>query len=187
MRRVDGSSIATAVPAVVVVLICCAAPLAWMTTTILANPAVRAELRPDAFRVGLLGRTLGYNLTAALIAAVMGLPAGIVLGRGRGWIARLLWVVLPAALFLPSLSYAYGWAQLVRIIRPSLQPFGITFRPNGPADIFRCIWSLAAWLWAVPAALIGAVAAANGYVRAAAGGARRRTAAGDVAATDSGR
>jgi ABC-type Fe3+ transport system permease subunit len=127
-----------------------------MAMTILANPEVRAEFRPDAFRIGLLGRTLGYNMSAALIAAVMGFPAGIVLGRGRGWIARLLWVVLPAALFLPSLSYAYGWAQLVRIIRPSLQPFGITFRPNGPADVFRCIWSLAAWLWAVPAALIGA-------------------------------
>jgi iron(III) transport system permease protein len=158
----DRSSIAAAAPAVIVVTICCAAPLAWMVITMLANPTVRAEFKPDAFRLGLLQRTLGYNSLAALIATAMGLPAGIVLGRGRGWIARLLWVILPAALFLPSLSYAYGWAQQVRLLRvsettgPILQRLGITFRPNGPADVFRCIWSLAAWLWAVPAALIGA-------------------------------
>ena len=65
--------------------------------TLLANPAVRAEFGPDAFRIGLLERTLGYNASAALIATAMGIPAGIVLGRGRGWIAKLLWVVLPAA------------------------------------------------------------------------------------------
>ncbi len=145
-----------------VVLVCSAIPLVWMGVMLLANPEVRHEFRPDPFRIGLLERTLGYNASAALIATAMGLPAGIVLGRGRGWIAKLLWVVLPAALFLPSLSYAYGWAQQVRLLRtssttgPMLRAMGITFRPNGPADVFRCIWSLAAWLWAVPAALIGA-------------------------------
>src|SRR5581483_9321319 len=48
-----------------------------------------------------------------------------------------------------------GWAQFVRIYRHLVLPWHITFQPNGPADIFRCIWSLAAWLWAVPAGLIG--------------------------------
>ncbi len=56
---------------------------------------------------------------------------------------------------MPSLSYTYGWSQFVRIMRPFFRPMGITFRPAGVADTFRCIWSLAAWLWAVPAALIG--------------------------------
>ncbi len=107
----------------------------------------------------------------------MGLPAAFVLGRGRGLFARLLWVVVPAALLMPSLSYAYGWSQLTRIVQPKLRwlgetqfhtpalglfrplyfhlPIHITFVPNGPADVFRCIWSLGTWLWAVPAMLIG--------------------------------
>jgi ABC-type Fe3+ transport system permease subunit len=156
LRRTNWSSIAAAAPVVTIISICCLLPLGWMAMTLFANPSVRGEFKPDAFRIGLLWRTIRYNLLAGVIATTMGIPAGIVLGRGRGWIARLMWVVLPAALFLPSLSYAYGWAQFVRIIRPFTRQFGILFVPNGPADIFRCIWSLAAWLWAVPAALIGA-------------------------------
>lgn len=126
-----------------------------MLVVLAGNPQVRGELMWDQFRFELLDRTLRYNGLAALIATTMGLPAGVVLGRGRGWIARLLWVFLPAALLLPSLSYAYGWSQFVRLIRPTLAPLGITFIPNGYADKFRCIWSLAAWLWALPAGLIG--------------------------------
>ena len=75
------------------------------------------ELQLTRWRADLLGRTLGYNGAAAAIAAVMGLPAGLVLGRGRGLLSRFLWVLLPAALLMPSLSYAYGWAQLVRLLR----------------------------------------------------------------------
>ncbi len=138
----------------------------------LLHPEVRSELALTRFRAELLGRTLGYNGAAAILATAMGLPAGLVLGRGRGRIARLLWVLLPAALLLPSLAYAYGWKQLVRLCMPGFDwvgdmrfylpivgtfhlPIDLTFRPNGAADIFRCIWSLGAWLWAVPAGLIG--------------------------------
>lgn len=154
-------------------------PLLWMAVVLLANPTVRDEFSVSAFRAGLLGRTLGYNAAAAVIATLMGLPAGFVLGRGRGVLARVLWVVLPAALLMPSLSYAYGWAQCVRMIRPGLRwlgetefhtptvallhlkaiafhlPIHITFTPGRRADVFRCIWSLGTWLWAVPAGLIG--------------------------------
>src|SRR5689334_17215190 len=126
-----------------------------MSGIVLANPQVRAEFTFSSFRLSLLGRTLLYNGSVAVIATTMGLPAGYVLGRGRGPLARVLWVLLPAALLLPSLSYAYGWSQFVRISRHLVLPYGVTFRPNGPADIFRCIWSLSAWLWAVPAGLIG--------------------------------
>ena len=122
---------------------------------VLASPAVREELHVTAFRAQLLGRTLGYNGLAAILATLMGLPAGFVLGRGRGLLARLMWVILPTALLMPSLSYAYGWAQMVRIARPMFRPLGVTFIPGGTADTLRCIWSLAAWLWAVPAGLIG--------------------------------
>jgi ABC-type Fe3+ transport system permease subunit len=152
--------------------VCSALPLAWMAGALVLHPEVRRELALNSFRATLLGRTLGYNGAAAVLATMMGLPAAVVLGRGRGPVSRALWVLLPAALLLPSLAYGYGWKQLARMGLPALQwlgdtqfhlpllgafhlPIQIDFRPNGPADVFRCIWSLAAWLWAVPAGLIG--------------------------------
>jgi ABC-type Fe3+ transport system permease subunit len=164
-RQRELPAMVTALPAILIVFVCCGLPLIWMAgAVIFASPAVRAELHITSFRAELLARTLGYNGLAAILATLMGLPAAFVLGRGRGIVARLLWVVLPAALLMPSLSYAYGWSQAARILRVFLQNhmgtefvqrFGLTFAPAGPADTLRCIWSLAGWLWAVPAVLIG--------------------------------
>jgi ABC-type Fe3+ transport system permease subunit len=164
-RRPAWSGFLTGLPAIVIVGICSALPLLWMVgAVILASPQVRSELHITSFRAQLLLRTLGYNGLAAIIATLMGLPAAFVLGRGRGWIARTLWVILPAALLMPSLSYAYGWSQGARLLRLFLlnhfgvefvRRHGLTFMPGGIADTLRCIWSLAAWLWAVPAGLIG--------------------------------
>jgi ABC-type Fe3+ transport system permease subunit len=140
--------VAAAAPAAFIVFVCCALPLVWVLATIILHPHVWRELAFDSFRAKLLARTVGYNGAVAVIATLMGLPAGFVLGRGRGLIVKLLWILLPAALLLPSLSYAYGWAQFVRIMEWSP-------RPAGPGDVFRCVWSLAAWLWAVPAGLVG--------------------------------
>ncbi len=161
----DRSSILTALPALLIVGVCSGLPLLWMIgAAIFASPAVRAELHITSFRAHLLLRTLGYNGLAAVLATVIGLPAAFVLGRGRGIFAKVMWVVLPAALLMPSLSYAYGWSQVARMIRIGLtdhfgiaavERLGLTFAPAGPADTLRCIWSLAAWLWAVPAGLIG--------------------------------
>jgi iron(III) transport system permease protein len=145
-------------PAAVLVAICSGLPLIWMACVLLGNPWVRHAFHPTAFRMELLGRTLLYNGSAGVIATAMGIPAAFVLGRGRGFASRILWVILPAALLMPSLSFAYGWAQLIRLLQdhvPLLYKMGITFYPTGPADVFRCIWSLATWLWAVPACLIG--------------------------------
>lgn len=246
-RSLDWSGILGASPAVLIAFVCSAMPLLWMVGAVCLYPEVRGELRMTDIRVQLLERTIGYNGIAAIIATLMGLPAGFVLGRGRGWLARVLWVVLPAALLMPSLSYAYGWAQFVRLLQGGLydgsdwilrtayslkpdwmaiviwwmlvaawaaamvaglkvawrlgwlmrgvcillptvcllaifqwtrlgQPTGwvvarlllglfgwaytdqhirLPMRPAGYLDTFRCIWSLAAWLWAVPAGLIG--------------------------------
>ncbi|HEY8748908.1 MAG TPA: hypothetical protein VIM11_13085 [Tepidisphaeraceae bacterium] len=163
--RIDRSAVLTSLPAIVIVAICSGLPLLWLAGAILfASPAVRAELHLNSFRLQLLLRTFAYNGLAAIFATLMGLPAAFVLGRGRGIFTRLMWVILPAALLMPSLSYAYGWSQFARILRIFLtdhfgidfvQRFGLTFIPAGPADTFRCIWSLAGWLWAVPAGLIG--------------------------------
>ena len=240
------TSVLTASPAVLIAVVCCLMPLAWMGGAMALNPDVWRELRLTQWRAGLLERTIGYNGVAAILATGMGLPAGLVLGRGRGLLSRFLWVLLPAALLMPSLSYAYGWSQFVRLLRewvydgsgwvygqahdphylgplPSLllvvaggctgflgirqwriwvrllvpvlvlgafdAAFGLSagwgatngpivravaklvflatrhlytgdnvrlvVAPGGRADTFRCIWSLAAWLWAVPAGLIG--------------------------------
>lgn len=163
MSRLTG--FLTALPAILVVGICSGLPLIWMVGAVVwASPQVRSELHVTAFRAQLLARTIGYNGLAAVIATLMGLPAAFVLGRGRGPIAKAMWVILPAALLMPSLSYAYGWAQFVRLAREALrdhygtafvQKWGLTFPPGGVADTLRCIWSLAAWLWAVPAGLVG--------------------------------
>ena len=238
------ATVLTAAPAVAIAIVCCGLPLVWMLGAVCLNPAVWRELELTRWRAGLLGRTLGYNGGAAVLATLMGLPAGLVLGRGRGWLARVLWVVLPSALLMPSLSYAYGWSQFVRLLRewtydasgwayanandprligplpaimlltvllctlflgirqwrwwvrigvpltvlstfwaavlvstpPLRDPaaravaraiYAVTAKlytgpnvrlvviPGGRLDTFRCVWSLAAWLWAVPAALVG--------------------------------
>jgi ABC-type Fe3+ transport system permease subunit len=159
------SGLLAALPAILIVGVCSGLPLLWIAGAVLfASPAVRAELHLNSFRIQLLIRTFEYNGLAAVFATLMGLPAAFVLGRGRGIFAKLMWVVLPAALLMPSLSFAYGWSQAARLLRIFLtdhfgiafvQRFGLTFMPAGPADTFRCIWSLAGWLWAVPAGLIG--------------------------------
>lgn len=135
-------------PIRVVVLIASGIPLAWLLWQLISRPWIIASAWPDAFRFELLCRTLAYNGLAALIAAILGLPVGIVLGRGRGFIAKLLWIALPVSLLLPSLTYAYGWSQFFRLL-------DVHFEPAGKADVARCIWSLATWLWPIPATAVG--------------------------------
>ncbi|MEO6435406.1 MAG: hypothetical protein ABIP55_06545, partial [Tepidisphaeraceae bacterium] len=143
-----GSSIGAALILVVIVLLCCGLPLAWLLWQIVSNPGVLVEAVPDVFRLHLLGRTILYNSGVAVLAMAMGVPVGLVLGRGRGVVAKLLWIALPVSLLLPSLTYAYGWAQFFRLI-------GAHPDPAGPGDVMRCIWSLATWLWPIPAAAVG--------------------------------
>src|SRR5438094_70433 len=83
-----------AAPAIILVALCSVVPLLWMLIGVATNPDVRTELLLTSFRAKLLGRTIGYNTAAAVIATAIGLPAGYVLGRGRGWMARVLWVVI---------------------------------------------------------------------------------------------
>lgn len=154
-RRPWGGGLACALPAAIIVAICCILPLGWMTVVVLKNLSSIGEGHFSAFRMDLLARTLGYNGAAAIIATLMGLPAGLAMGRGRGLLPRLLWAIVPAALFMPSLAFAYSWSQFVRINAEHFRSIGISFAPGSVSDIFRCIWTLAAWLWAVPACIIG--------------------------------
>lgn len=98
--------------------------------------------------MAILARTVLYNGAAALLATLIAIPAALVIGRGRGVLARLITVVLPLALVMPSISYTCGWLQFFRLI-------GIAFEPAEWGDILRCIWTLASWLWALPAIAMG--------------------------------
>src|SRR3954452_9774075 len=79
-------------------IICCGLPLLWLVAQIALHPGSIRGLRMDSFRWALLGRTLGYNAVAALLATMLGLPAALVLGRGRGAVAGVFWFCLPVTL-----------------------------------------------------------------------------------------
>lgn len=164
---------------VLIVALCCALPVGWLAWQVLSHPKTWVELGMDRYRWELLGRTIAYNGSVAVLATILGLPAALVLGRGKPRTARLLGIILPICLVLPSLAYAYGWSQFVRLMQEPLghlahaglwrerwgQLLGLTFVPGeaprvilqiqGPADVFRCIWTLAAWLWPIPAGIVG--------------------------------
>ncbi len=123
-------------------------PLLWLVAQVLESPSSIATAWLDPFHLRLLGRTLGYNAAVAVVATVIALPAAIVLGRGGGWASRLLMVGLPVSLLMPSIAYAYGWSQFLRLSRVSLEPAGV-------GDVVRCILTLAAWLWPLPAGVMG--------------------------------
>ena len=78
----------------------------------------------------------------------MAVPAALAIGRGRGWAARLLLGLLPLSLLYPSIAYTYGWSHVLLLT-------GKTFEPAGTVDVLRCVWTLATWLWALPAVGIG--------------------------------
>ena len=131
-----------------IVGLCALLPLGWLAGSLLGFPAAWGEAWPDAWRWGLLGRTLLYNGLAAAGATLLAIPVAAALGRGRSVFAKSLWLVLPVPLVLPSIVLTYGWKEALRHL-------GIEPIPADPADVARCIVSLAAWLWPVPAAVIG--------------------------------
>ena len=131
-----------------IVGLCAILPLAWLAGSLLAHPAAWGEAWPDPWRRGLLGRTLLYNGLAAGGATLLAIPVAVALGRGRSLFAKSLWLLLPVPLVLPSIVLTYGWKEALRHL-------GVEPIPADPADVARCIVSLAAWLWPVPAAVIG--------------------------------
>ena len=147
-ERREWLSALLSLPVAFLVLICCVLPLAWMLWQIAADPAAWRGLIPTGFQQRLLARTLTYSVLVATIATLLGLPAALVLGRGRGVGARLLWFALPVGLLMPSVAYAYGWSQMLRLL-------GMVLEPAGALDVARCVFTLAAWLWPLPAGILG--------------------------------
>ncbi|HEV7302202.1 MAG TPA: hypothetical protein VGN72_22885 [Tepidisphaeraceae bacterium] len=144
----------------VLVALCCGLPTAWVLWQIATHPAALGEIVGDQFRLLLLARTVGYNAIAAIVAVLLATPVAIVLGRRRGPLVALMWAVLPGSLLIPSIVYSYGWSQFLWIVNSYgwSRFFGLSdvkLNPGSTADIARCIWSLAAWLWPIPAGLMG--------------------------------
>lgn len=131
-----------------IVLLCCALPIAWLLSQLILHPQILADLKPTRFRLELLGRTILYNAGAALLALLHSLPAALVIGRGRGRIAAVLCFLIPITLLLPSVTYTYAWVHVYDIAN-------ITPAAGSAADILRCIVTLGAWLWGLPALTIG--------------------------------
>lgn len=130
------------------ILVCCALPLAWLAQQLLTHSHAAIVEAFEPYRLQLLGRTVVYNALVAVVATLLAFPTAVVLGRGRGVLPGLLTLALPVALLLPSLTYSYAWGQALRLI--DLDPM-----PQSYPDVGRCIWTLAAWLWPVPAAVVG--------------------------------
>ena len=133
-----------------VVLGCFVAPLTAIAWQIASRPQWQVELWSDAHRLRLLAVTIAYNAAVAAMALALALPAAVALGRGRGWLTRPLWVLLPLSLLLPTITFEYGWKQALRLA-------GLLPAPQSLGDVARCIWTLACWLWPIPAA-VGAIA-----------------------------
>jgi ABC-type Fe3+ transport system permease subunit len=125
---------------------CFAAPLAWIVMCVGSDPIAMVESSLDGYRIKLLLRTLGYDSAIAVVAVLIAVPAAAAIGRPRAWLARPLMVLLPIALLLPSIAFEYGWKQVLRLC-------GAFPSPQSAGDIARCVWTLAAWLWPIPAAL----------------------------------
>jgi ABC-type Fe3+ transport system permease subunit len=144
--------------------LCCALPVVWMAVALVSTPGAFKAIHPIGFHVKLLGRTLLYNGAVAVIATTLAIPVAIVLGKGRGAVAGVLAFVLPAALLLPSIVYSYGWMQVLRVANEYLRGHGWVERlgihsvypmPGSAGDVWRCVWTLATWLWPIPAGVIG--------------------------------
>src|SRR5690606_24177635 len=74
-------------------------------------------------------------------------PVAAVLGLSRAGWTRLLWVILPVPLLLPSLVLTYGWTQAHGLL-------GDIPMPQSPGDVARCVIALASWVWPVPALVV---------------------------------
>ena len=147
----------------VVFIACCALPMAWMVWALCSSADAWRALHPFEWHMALLGRTLLYGLIVAVMSMVLAWPVAIVLGKGKGVAFGVLGFVLPVALLLPSIVYAYGWVQILWLANGYAQehgwlPVGVKSLvpvPGTLADIARCVFTLGTWLWPIPAGIVG--------------------------------
>lgn len=142
------SSVTTALLWAVIAL-CCGLPLVWMASQLAIDHRLVWGMQFPEYQLALACRTLLYNGAVGVVACLLGWPAALAIGRGRGWIARTILLLTPLCLLIPSLVYTYGWRQAIWLATNR------ELYPAGPADVVRCIWTLACWLWPIPACGVG--------------------------------
>jgi len=99
--------------AVLVFLVCCVLPLASLLLELLNRPAtIASDLLLDARRRGLLYNTTVLGLGTALIATLIGVPLGVLLGRVAFQGKALIRIGLAAPAFIPPYVMALAWVYV---------------------------------------------------------------------------
>jgi iron(III) transport system permease protein len=94
--------------------VCCVLPVAWLFLELLRRPpAITSELLLDARRRGLLYNTTALGLGAALVATLIGVPLGILLGRVTFPGKAVIRIALAAPAFVPPYVMARAWMSLI--------------------------------------------------------------------------
>jgi iron(III) transport system permease protein len=113
MRRWKSSRTWVLGIAVLVFVVCCVLPVASLFLEILRRPAaITSELLLDARRRGLLFNTVALGAGAAVVASVIGVPLGILLGRVPFPAKGLIRIALAAPAFIPPYVMALAWVYL---------------------------------------------------------------------------
>jgi ABC-type Fe3+ transport system permease subunit/sugar lactone lactonase YvrE len=133
-------------PLVAFLLVCCLPVVGWLIVQILSHPRSLASV--IAAKSSILLATLLYNLAAALVACVLASPVAMVIGRGRTVIVVPLLFICAVALLQPSVVYSYAWRELLYML-------DLSFAPASVGDVLRCIFTIAGWLWPIPAIIVG--------------------------------
>jgi iron(III) transport system permease protein len=114
MWRWQSSRTLVLVLTVLAFVVCCVLPVAWLFLELLRRPpAITSELLFDARRRGLLYNTTALGVGAALVATLIGVPLGILLGRVRFPGKAVLRIALAAPAFVPPYVMALAWMTLV--------------------------------------------------------------------------
>lgn len=127
-----------------IVLVCCALPMAWLVVQLATHPQVLRDAVPDGFRWWLIVRTFGFNGLAATLATGIAIPMAIAISNTRSIAGRVLGVLVCVPLLMPSLVLTYGWKQVYAVA-------GLDPMPQSAADVTRCIIALSSWIWPIPA------------------------------------
>ena len=99
--------------AVLAFVVCCVLPVAWMFLELLRQPAAfTSELLLDARRRGLLYNTTALGVGTSLVATLIGVPLGILLGRVTIPGKAVLRVALATPAFIPPYVIALAWMSL---------------------------------------------------------------------------
>lgn len=131
-----------------ILLLTCGVPLIWTALVIANEPRTLIAAMWDVRLASLFGRTVLFASLSSLGALLIALPIAIAMGRSYSRVARALWWVVPLPLLMPSIVVGYGWSEV-------LSRLGVVPMPQSNVDVARCVLTLSAWLWPIPAVLIG--------------------------------